>query len=276
MKCQAIEWYRHATDPNRFEYIPAAPSPQRTAQGDPAISLMSTDQFAMLQLSSEWQVSSEQQEELRSTIAEQTDLDPAEIELHLAPVRVETVILLLKNNQGEFESLATGKSSGYLPFSQVFSVSLSDAQKADAIAAFNGRKDQLIVTYQAVLEREIFVEVAISGDISKALKQLPKSPTLENCLDLIDDEIGKQRLKLTVSASPEATDDLHARTEQLAKKHAAELMLQLAQDSSIAYDRTKFQASASLSESITTPIERSADITTWFPNGKGMDYIQIF
>jgi hypothetical protein len=273
---QGIKWYLDDSVPQQVAYIPAAPTSQQTPQGDPAISLLAADHLSMLQVSSEWQVSDEQQAELCREIAAQTDLALDAIQLTLAPITVEKVVLALKNNQGEFEKLAIATSSGYLPFSTVFSVSLSEEQKAGAIAAFNGRKDQLKVTYHAVLEREIFVEVTISGDISQDLKQLSKSLTITDCLAQIERAIAQKSLKVDVSASDEATETLHERTTQLAKKNAAELLLKMSLTPSKLFDLTHFQSLAHLSDSQPIAIERSADISTWFLQGNGMDYVQIF
>lgn len=194
--------YRSQTDSSSFFYIPGAPSSQRTSQGNPMVSLMVLDQFAMLQLSSQWDVTSDQLDGLRTTIAKQFSLALDKIRLLPAPITVQEVVLSLKNNAGDFEVLATTQSSGYTPFSTVLSVDLTNEQKAQAIAAFNGRKDQLIVTYKASLEIEVSAEVTISGDVSTDLRKLPRNPALEDCLQQIETAIDRKRLKLELSASP--------------------------------------------------------------------------
>jgi hypothetical protein len=270
---QGIYCYASQADASSFYYIPGTPVPQRTSQGSPTISLMALDQFAMLQLSSEWDVSSDQLEGLRKTIA--SHCNQTDIHLQLAPIVVESVTLSLKNQQGEFEVLKSTQSSGYVPFSALFSIQLTNEQKAQSISAFNGRGDQLIVTYKAALEVEVSAKATIDGDITADLKKLPKNPEMADCLTQIETAIAHQRLKVEQSASPEASEDLQKRTLQLAKDRAAELLLRLAQGAPIVYDRSTFRAAADLTESIPIPVERSADISTWFPIGSGLDYVQL-
>lgn len=155
---QGIEYY---ADCSCFYYIPGTPTSQATPQGHPAASMIVLDQVAMLQLSSEWSVPTQQLEALESAIAKQFNLKS--VSLHPAPLTVESVTLSVKTNSGEFEELQSAKSSGYPPFTTVFSVQLEGDQKAQAIAAFNGRKDQLIITYQAIFGES---EIQRSTDVS--------------------------------------------------------------------------------------------------------------
>ncbi|MER3435377.1 MAG: hypothetical protein C4288_18720 [Leptolyngbya sp. ERB_1_1] len=268
---QGIEYYVDLSDPSSFYYIPGIPTSQHTPQGQPAASLMVLDQLAMLQLSSEWDVSSDQLEELRTAIAKQFHLGT--VSLQPAPLTVESVILSLKTNKGDFEVLKSAESSGYPPFTTVFSVQLDNEQKAQAIAAFNGRKDQLIITYKVSLKTEIVAEVMIKGDVTEDLKKLPKTPTLEDCSRQIDSAIVQHRLKLEQSSK--APEDLLEKAIQLAKRRAAQLLLSMAEDAPIPYDRTHFQASASLTNDDLVKIERSTDISTWFATRSGMNYVQI-
>lgn len=149
MNYQDIEYYVDLSDPTRFYYIPGTPRSQETAQGHPAASMIVLDRVAMLQLSSEWSVRSEELEELERAIAQQFHLET--VFLQPAPLSVESVALSLRTNKSDFEVLKTAQSSGYPPYTTVFSVQLEGDRKAQAIAAFNGRKEQLIITYKAVL-----------------------------------------------------------------------------------------------------------------------------
>ncbi|MGG6264659.1 hypothetical protein ACQ4M3_15055 [Leptolyngbya sp. AN03gr2] len=148
-----IEYYVDRSDPTRFYYIPGTPKSQETPQGHPAASMIVLDQVAMLQLSSEWSVRSEELEELESAITEQFELET--VSLQPAPLSIESVTLSLRTNKGDYEVLSESESSGYPPYTAVFSVQLEGDQKAQAIAAFNGRKEQLIITYKAVLRASV-------------------------------------------------------------------------------------------------------------------------
>lgn len=161
MNYEGIDYYVDCSDSSRFYYIPSTPTSQATSQGHPAISLMVLDQFTMLQLSSEWSVSSDQLEQLETAIAKQFNLDT--VFLQPAPLTVESVTLSLRTHKGDFEALKVVQSSGYPPFTALFSMQLDNEQKAQAIAAFNGRKEQLIVTYKATLKS---MEIERSTDVS--------------------------------------------------------------------------------------------------------------
>ncbi|NJR51549.1 MAG: hypothetical protein HC780_20140 [Leptolyngbyaceae cyanobacterium CSU_1_3] len=131
------------------------------------------------------------------------------------------------------------------------------------------------MTYQASLEIEISAQATIAGDITTDLQKLPKHPNLEDCLRQIETALDRKRLTLEKSASPAASDELCERAEQLAKERAAELMLRIAQGAPIIYDRSTFRAEANLKEGIPVSMERSADVSTWFPSGKGLEYLQL-
>lgn len=272
---QGIDYYVDRTDSSRFYYIPSTPTSQATSQGHPAISLIVLEQLAMLQISSEWSLHPEQLEQLKTAIAKQFDLET--VSLQPAPLIVESVILSLRTSKNDLEVLKIVESSGYLPFTALFSVQLNNEQKPQAIAAFNGRKDQLIITYNATLKTEISAEVAITGDITEDLKNLPKNlpknPTLADCSRQIETAIAQHRLKLEQSS--EVPEALLKKTVELVKDRAAQLLLYMAENSPAPYDRSRFHASASLTEDAPILIERSTDISTWFPKGDGMDYVQM-
>lgn len=272
---QGIYCYRSPTEPSSFYYIPGAPGPQRNSQGVPAISLFASDQVAILQLSSQWD-NSIQLEELRKYLANKfPELKLAAIRLQSAPLVVEEVRLTLKDNAGNPEVLGTSNSSGHPPFSAVFSVQLSNEQKAQAISAFNGHKGFLTISYQASLSVECFAEVSVTGDITKDFNKLNKDAVLEDCLRQIEEAIAQQRLALKDFVSPEAPEALLEKTVQLAKEKAAELLLQIAQGTAKDISQSKFRATATLTETIPVSLERSIDVTSWFPKGNGLEHLQV-
>jgi hypothetical protein len=272
---QGIYCYRSDDDPTRVYYIPGSPIPQRNADGIPAISLMAFDQMAMLQLSSQWEIPATDLDGLQTFLEREFPaLQSDTLQLIPAPLEVETVTLSLTDATGKPEVLATARSSGHPPYSTVFSVQLSNEQKAQAISAFNGRKDVLTVTYEASLPKLVFAEVKITGNVSSLLKRFRKDSAMPEYLQQLEVAIDKQQLKLERSASPEAPDCLRQRTEQLTKEKAAELLQQMVQGATRA-DPNHLKVAARLTETMPIAVQRSADISTWFPQGNGLDYVQL-
>ncbi|MBD2020598.1 hypothetical protein H6F43_10395 [Leptolyngbya sp. FACHB-36] len=273
---QGIVYYASDADPATVYFIPAAPVSQRNANGSLAISLFVLDQMAMLQLSSQWEVPTNQLEALKTAVLQQFPaLKLESLQLLPAPVEVERVELSLSNAAGKPECLGTTKSSGYPPFSAIFSVQLSNEQKAQAVSAFNGRKDLLTVTYYAALPKQAIAEVAISGNVTPLLKRLPKDASVQDCLEQLEAAIAQNQLVLTRSQSPNASESLRQKAEQLAKERAAKLLQQLAQGSTV-QNQSEFCATAAVTDSVPMSLTRSADINSWFLNGNGLDYLQLF
>lgn len=272
---QDIHCYRSDDDSNTVYYIPGAPIPQRNADGIPAISLFAFDQMAMLQLSSQWDIPSAQLNGLKTYLEKQfPPLKSSTMRLSPAPVEVEKVTLTLTDQAGEPEILETARSSGHPPFSTVFSVQLSNEQKAQAISAFNGRKDILTVTYHAFLPKPVSAETKITGNVRSILNQLAKDASLQECLQQIEIAIAQNQLKLEQQADPEAPESLQQRTEQLVKQKAAELLQQMVKGATRA-DPNHLKVTATLTETIPVTLVRSTDVSSWFPNGKGLDYLQL-
>jgi hypothetical protein len=272
---QGIYYYQNSDRPSQFYYLPAAPSPQCNAQGIPAISLMVLDQFSMLQLSSQWVVNDRTVDALKVHLSQKfPEIDQAKIDIQLAPVTVNQVQLKLKNQAGNEDILNAGVSSGQSPFSKVFSVDLSAEQQALVIAVFKGRSDLLSICYHGTVQVETSATVTISGDVTSLLKSSSKIATIADCLQAIESAISQKILKLEHSESPTELSDLSYKVEKQCKERAAELLLQMS-NSSIKSSKSPFQTTASLKASIPVTFSRSADVSSWFPNGDGSEYMQL-
>ncbi len=266
--------FRSPQAANQFYYLPGDPVPQRDSRGNPAVSLMATCDFAMLQVSSQWQVTDRQLEALKADLQAQNDLPTDDLRLEPAPVRIDTVELLLTTNAGEAEVLATSQSSGYAPFSAVFSVTLTAEQKAQASSALGGRPDLLLVTYRVLVDLPLDGQVEIEGEVATDLRELGQRPTAEVVRQRVEDAIAQGRLILTETFPDPIPDDLKQRTLALAKDRAVELLLQLA-ELPTKDGESHLYAKAYLKETAAVALERTADISTWFPSGKGLEHLQL-
>lgn len=266
--------FRHPSDANQFYYLPGDPAPQRDSRGNPAVSLMATSDFAMLQVSSQWQVTDSQLDALKADLQSQTNIPADALRLAPAPVQIEAVELRLTTSTGESEVLATSKSSGYAPFSAVFSVTLSAEQKAQAIAALGGRADLLWVSYRGWVDLPLAGEVVIEGEVAAELRSLGPEPSEAAVRERLEGAIAQGRLTLTETFPDHTPTDLKQRTLDLAKDRAVELLSQMA-TSSIKGGNSYLHAKGHLEETTAVALERTADISTWFPSGKGLEHLQL-
>ncbi|NJO78329.1 MAG: hypothetical protein HC827_07225 [Cyanobacteria bacterium RM1_2_2] len=272
---QGIYCYRSDDHPTQVYYIPGTPMPQRNADGVPAISLLTFAQMAMLQLSSQWEIPATHLQGLKTYLEQEfADLKADTLQLTPAPLEVEAVTLSLMDASGKPEVLETARSSGHPPYSTVFSVQLSNEQKAQAISAFNGRKNILTVTYEASLPKQVVAEVHMTGNVSSLLKRFSKDSPISEYLQQIEAAVVDKQLKFEQSISPDTPDCLRQKTEQLAKEKTAEL-LQLMVKGATRADPNHLKVTARLTDTVPIPVQQSADVSTWFPQGKGLDYVQL-
>jgi hypothetical protein len=142
-----IHYYRSSDDPQTFFFQPEKPGAQKDPRGRPVLSLLASDQGALLQLGAEWGVDDQLLARFKHYLARHFHLDPSLIRLSPAPLSVEKVVLALGDGAGNFDELATSSSSGYPPYSAIFNVKLTTEQKANVISALNSRRDFLKITY---------------------------------------------------------------------------------------------------------------------------------
>ncbi len=69
-------FFPSADNPSLYHYVPGAPGVQRSAAEVPQLNLVTGDNFAMLQLTTEWSIDQAALEHFRTVIAEQEDAPP--------------------------------------------------------------------------------------------------------------------------------------------------------------------------------------------------------
>jgi len=157
--------YCSEEDPETFYFLPGNPGPERSPSGEPMLTLVVTDQNAMLQLGTQWKVESSVLDSLSKVIADRfPDLNPALIRFTPAPLSIESVSLMLTNANGEEELLQTSQSSGFSPYSAIFNVTLTPEQKAQVASAVNGRTGLLKVIYKSSLSVPVTAEAASTAE----------------------------------------------------------------------------------------------------------------
>ena len=119
--------------------------------------------------------------------------------------------------------------------------------------------------------------LAISYPELTFLKSSSKTETIADCLQTIESALTQKILKLEYSVSPIELPELSHKVEKQCKERAAELLLQMI-NNSVKFSKSLFQTTASLKslKSFKTIIfTRSADVVSWFPSGDGSEYMQL-
>jgi len=152
--------------PGTLFYLPGAPVPELDAQNRPTLSLLRIPQYSIQQLGAQFTVTASDQSALLVKIAA---LYPAlaSARLESAPVTVQKVAVLLVDQLGKSTELKSSASSGYPPYTAVFSIMLVPDQAAQAIAAVNGRSGLLFVDYT----------ITVPDEVAATLPGTPKSLT---------------------------------------------------------------------------------------------------
>ena len=251
---EALYYYASLENEQLFYYLPTAPIPETDLNGEPTAILWLLSDTSRLQIGVSLSAEDTQLEALRQALANRQDVEPALIRLSPAPVSVRQVTLMLMDN-GDRILTDNSSSSGYPPYSALFQTVLTDAQAAQVSAAFGGRGDILLITYELVFSTDAQVESKLKGDILEEIATLrdasaddelslldrvspwrqandeASAVTMADCLRQIECAIKQKRLVFTRVETGDVSSELRERTDSLAKEQAARLLMQLVQRS---------------------------------------------
>ncbi len=277
--------YKDASlDPWTFSYLPGAPRPELNPSGKPIISLLVSDRGAILQLQTRWDTEPEVLAALKAEIANcYPELDLGLITLELARVTSEGVSLRIGDGQSEPKEIATFNSSGFPPYPTLIHARLTSDEKAQALSALEGLENRLLVSYQLVLPLQTIVKTTIEGDVALDLKALAqtdsaneehKSISLKDCLAQIEIAIAEKRLTLTQEEINEVSEELRVKGIQAAKQYAAKQLLRRVQRN-IFPDESLLKVTDEQTEMRYYQLEHQTDVASWFPEGDGLNYMQV-
>jgi len=272
---------RDEDDQKSFYYVPAAPLAELDPQGHPTLMVWASNDGAILQLGTRWTVDSKILDELSKHLAEQFHIDLGSIRLAPLAAVIDSVTLTIGNGMGQNIRSQSASSAGYPPFAAIFNVKLTAEEKSNAIAALNGSKSLVAITYRGTISIPVTAETTIEGDVQADLAELRKNASLEDCRARIAAAVDAGRLHLKRSATAASSDSMGQRADQIAKEKAAVVLRQLARGErpteSVEFDgeRTHLFVSAALTEKLPQSLERVADISSWFPEGKGIEHLRM-
>jgi hypothetical protein len=145
---EEIRFFRSASDPEVFFFLPARPGPEKDSAGRPTLLMLNTGSGSSLQLGTRWEADASTLERLREHLAEQFAMSPALVTLRPVGVDVSAVTLALGNGAGDSQELQRSRSSGFAPLAALFNVALNAEQTSYAMAALNGRPGFLQLRWQ--------------------------------------------------------------------------------------------------------------------------------
>jgi len=317
--------------PYRFFYFPINPQPETDSQGRPTLLSIPTGQGGFLQLGTHLGAGNEESElvetarqelmvrmKLPASTVETTGapsgpvmrgvVNPVNILLEPAPLHVSNARLQLgsgEENASVPEDLAQNETSGFYPFTALFSVQLNAEQQAHVMSALNGRTGFLYVRYDASLFIPMQTSAHILGDIREIVAELvaflrasppaapgvmdPVDPSRANLFNLatvlLEKTIAQGQMKVETQSSDSAPQNLSGRAIDGARQHMLELVVSEArrqaqtppiQTSSLGLDLAHAETSASFTDSVGYPLSLVTDVASWFGGQtKGTDHLML-
>lgn len=286
LEFSGIHYYRSQDEPERFFYLPGSPGPEKDQQDRPTLMLLVSDQAAILQLGTRWEVEIQLLEEFTKHLAQQYQLDRDAIHISPVPVTIESVMLILNDGQGNFIEMQKSSSSHYPPYAALFNVTFTAAQKSQVISALNGHEDILKIIYRGNASIPVAAETIIEGEIFADLVELGRSPSVAACEAQIEQALYEGRLSLRhTELAIKAPSELQEKVDKLAKEKAVNAVLHMAQElkplkqgigkTTKQHNESLLKVTASAVEIVSLPLEVTSDISSWFANGSGSNHMQI-
>lgn len=148
-----VHCVKGAGDDPTYYCIPGAPKPELAPNGRPTLGLWMIPPQPMLQLGARWTLEPADIAAVRAAIAARDPKrDQESVQVVPAPITVDEAVVLIDSGDG-LDELANSSTSGYPPYSAIFSQRLEDAQAALVASALNGARDRLFVEYRGRLDQ---------------------------------------------------------------------------------------------------------------------------
>jgi hypothetical protein len=187
-------------------------------------------------------------------------------------------VLVLTDQDGASRELATSKSSGFAPYSAVFTALLDKGDAALAASALNGAHGRLFVEYRAHLDQTTPIQVSLSGDVTTEVAAAHSPLSSDDARALLQTALAANHVTLSRRGPQTAPDEVWSPLENQVLAAAAEDLQNLTKTASntpapptqafIAHD-------VSGEYRISDTFTRRADIADWFADGSGPEHIRV-
>ena len=265
----------YALGDGSFCCVPASPVPELDLSGRAALSLWLIPPKARLQLGAHWLLTPAEAEAVRAELAGRHHRDPAEIQLTTAPLTVDSAALVLVDQDRVRHELATSASSGFGPYSAVFTVLLEDAATPLVSSAINGARGRLFVEYRARVAVSTPIKLAAAGDVTAEVTASITPLSREDAASVVRNALAANHLTVTRTGpagipeqvwSPLQDQLLAAVSEDLQRLTAANPPAPHTQVSIVRVVTGDYRVADTLT--------RCADVADWFADGSGPSHIR--
>lgn len=265
----------YALGNNTFCCAPGTPTPELDPSGRPTLSLWMIPPKARLQLGAHWALTPAETESVRAELAHRSHAASAEIQLSSAPLQVETAALVLVDQDRVGHDLATSASSGFLPFSALFTVALEEAAAALVASAINGGRGRLFVEYRARVEVSTPIKVSAAGDITAEViaSRTPLSP--EDAASIVRNALSAKHLTVTRTGPEEVPNEVWSPLQdQLLAAVAEDVQRLTGTNSPTTPTQVSIARVVTGDYRVTDTLTRRADVADWFADGSGPSHIR--
>ena len=274
----ASEDHPAGTGDNVYNYLPITPEPETSPAGRPTLTNIPLGQGGLLQLGTRLEAKDETLEALRKELAGRLGLaEPSQVTLDMAPLQVKAALLEVGDGTGTFTEAGHSDTSGFPPYTALFSLHTDANQQNAVVAALNGRARFLQVWYETNFFMPARASAHVEGDVRDIVSHIQNASSEEDPLtlarDLLEEAIASGKISVRVEASEGTPEDLSKRAIEQAKEHLLQRLLIQTSHTSLP-DLTHAKGSAELSESIEQPLQLVTDVADWF-DGHGAGHVLI-
>lgn len=257
-------------EPDTHLVVPLLPGPELTSDGRPVLMTLPAGDGGFLQLGIHLGPSGASLERLRAEVARRTGAEPEQVRLQVAPIEVDAAALLVAEPDGPEQELARSTTSNFPPFNVAFSVPLTSAQLAAAMAAGMGQTGRLLARFHARVLRPLTVSASARGDIAAVLARV-RAATGDRedvARAAIEEAVltGELRIELAGPADALSMGDgellEHGRARVL--ELLRDLVLRLSRVAAAPPDQAPTALDLSFSEPSWLPLTPTIDIASWF------------
>ena len=258
-----------------FCCVPGAPVPERDPGGRPTLSLWLIPPKARLQLGSQWSLGPAETTAIRAELAHRSGVGPAEIQLTSTPLQVDDVALVLVDQDRVSHDLATSASSGFPPFSALFTVALEEDVAPLVVSAVNGARDRLFVEYRARVATSTPLELSAAGDITAEVIAARPPLTLQDAASVVRQALSASHLTITRTGPEGVPEEVWSPLQdRLLAAVAEDVQRLVAATSPAPPTQVTIARVVTGGYRVADPVTRRCDIADWFVDGSGPSHIR--
>jgi hypothetical protein len=286
-----------------YFYIPGIPQPQLDQNNEPDVQIEVSNKGANVSMKTFWAVDKIQRDRLISEIAAKKQIQADKIALKPGEINQPKIHLTIGNGTQTVQSLNPISAQATDPFQANIQETLTAIEKGNALPAFNGDVGHMMVTYTSLLNVTSRVKASIAGDLAEDIRALipkkkkdgsllggffgkvkkgdseeqEKDITLEDCQVQIEKALQTGRLKFSYEESSNVPDALRQEVDMAVKADIVNILLSKVKEAialDVSLDKYDVDKSHEETQSRTYPIERTADVGTWFQRIDGTGHIK--